>query len=198
MKQQFSWGLLILSIVAVLGAYGWQQAASCSALLPSQPLPVLGTVPEFQLTDPAGRPFHSGALRAQVWIADFIFTSCAGACPQMSDRMSRFQKELPASIHFVSVSVDPARDTPAKLAEYAQRYGADTRRWHFLTGPAAEISSLAQKGFRLSVAEGADPAEPIVHSQRFVLVDRDGRIRGYYLSDDPVQMKRLSRDASSL
>ena len=112
--------------------------------------------------------------------------------------MGRFQKTLASSIQFVSVSVDPARDTPKKLAVYANQVGADPLRWHFLTGPEREISSLVQQGFRLAFAEGTDPAEPITHSQRFVLVDRLGQIRGYYPSDDPQAIDRLIRDAGSL
>lgn len=194
MKEKLFWSFLVLSILAVLGAYTWRQFENSAPAA----LPPPGPAPEFHLTDQNSRPFSSRSLEGSVWIADFIFTSCAGACPQMSAQMQRMQALLPASVHLVSVSVDPKRDTPRRLEKYAGQYGADLKRWHFLTGPEPVISSLTREGFRLGYAEGSDPAEPIIHSQRFVLVDREGQIRGYYASDDPQQIERLVRDARSL
>lgn len=196
--QKFLWVLLLLSIGAALGLYAWQQQPLPPELSSPAALPFSAVIPEFQLTDSQGRPFGSPSLQGRVWIADFIFTSCAGACPLMSSHMADLQKQLPPEIHLVSVSVDPVRDTPDRLAAYAQRYQADPARWHFLTGDPARISVLVQQGFYLSVAEGTDPAEPITHSQRFVLVDGQGRIRGYYDSTDPKMLEQLRRDAGSL
>lgn len=202
MKEKLLWSFLVLSILAVLGAAAWRRFSPVPTAPPgsSAPaaLPSAGPAPEFHLTDQTGRPFSSRSLDGSVWITDFIFTSCAGACPLMSAQMQRMQALLPASVHLVSISVDPKRDTPRRLAKYAGQYGADPERWHFLTGPEPVISSLTREGFRLGYADGSDPAEPIIHSQRFVLVDRAGRIRGYYASDDPLQMERLVRDARSL
>jgi cytochrome oxidase Cu insertion factor (SCO1/SenC/PrrC family) len=87
-------------------------------------------------------------------------------------------------VTLVSISVDPARDTPADLARYAERFGADPEGWWFLTGPPGEVRRLVGEGFHLVLAEApapvAPPAEPITHSDRFVLVDRGLRIRGYF------------------
>ena len=157
-----------------------------------------GQVPAFQLTDQAGQPFTSGSLKGRAWIADFIFTSCAGTCPQMTARMASLQAKLPPAVQLVSISVDPQRDTPQVLAEYAGRHGADPARWRFLTGDPGRIAPLVSQGFRLSYAEGTDPVEPIIHSVRFVLVDPSGAIRGYYDSTDPAQVERLVRDATLL
>lgn len=169
--------------------------------LPSVPtggLPVYGRVPDFTLIDQAGQPLTLASLKGRPWIADFIFTSCAGTCPQMTARMSSLQGKIPPEVHLVSVSVDPERDTPPVLAEYAARHGADPARWHFLTGKPEAIVPLVSQGFRLSYAEGTDPAEPIIHSIRFVLVDGGGAIRGYYDSTEPAQLDRLVRDAGAL
>ncbi len=116
----------------------------------------------------------------------------------MTDQMASLQKELPLEIHLVSMTVDPARDIPAVLQQYADRYGADPARWHFLTGPEKTLRELIHQGFRLGYAEGGGPEEPIVHSQRFVLVDSSLNIRGYYDSTEPEAVARLVRDARTL
>lgn len=161
-------------------------------------LPNVAEVPHFTLTDETGRPFGNGELKDRVWIADFIFTSCAGSCPQITEKMRLLQKRLPEKIQLVSISVDPTRDTPMVLAEYARRAGAQAGRWHFLTGPAPVIGPLIQQGFRLSVAEGGSSQEPVIHSIRLVLVDPEGKIRGYYDSTDLKSVEQLIQDALQL
>ena len=165
---------------------------------PTPALSIYGHVPDFALIDEAGRPFDSVQLKGQVWIADFIFTSCAGQCPQMTDQMRLLQQRLPRAVQFVSITVDPARDTPAALTQYGQAHGADPARWHFLTGELAAISRLSKEGFRLSFAEGGSPDEPITHSVRFVLLDQAGQIRGAYDGTDPKAVHRLIGDAKRL
>ncbi len=162
------------------------------------PPPVQGPAPKFRLTDQSGRPFDAAALQGHPWIADFIFTSCPGQCAQMTRQMASLQSRLPDNVQFVSISVDPRRDTPEVLARYAQANGARTQQWHFLTGEPARIERLARDGFRLSYAEGTDPGEPIIHSVRFVLVDPHGMIRGLYDGTDPEQVEHLVRDVQSL
>ena len=196
MKTKLLWGVLLLALAAALAAYFLR--TQCPVPIPGAELPIYGQVPEFQLTDQAGQPFAAGSLKGRTWIADFIFTSCAGTCPQMTARMASLQAKLPPKVRLVSISVDPQRDTPQVLAEYAGRHGADPARWRFLTGDPARIAPLVSQGFRLSYAEGTDPAEPIIHSVRFVLVDPSGAIRGYYDSSDSAQVERLVRDAKSL
>jgi protein SCO1/2 len=113
--------------------------------------------------------------------------------------MRRLQNALPSEIHLVSITVDPARDTPAVLAGYAKNYGADTARWHFLTGEKDAIYRLSIEGFKLGVDDTmGDEAEPIVHSTRFVLVDQEGRIRGFYHGLEDPDLEKLAVDARSL
>jgi len=95
-------------------------------------------------TDQTGKPFGSRELAGKVWVADFIFTSCQGSCPLLSERMEEVGKRarhLGPDFHLVSISVDPERDTPERLAEYAGRYGANPIAWSFLTGPEAAIQA---------------------------------------------------------
>jgi protein SCO1/2 len=169
-----------------------------------EPLPLLGTVPDFSLTERSGQAFGLNDLRGKVWIADFIFTNCAGTCPIMTTAMTEIQRMALAEklddVRLISVTVDPERDTPEVLQRFADGYGALAGRWYFLTGDGAAIQQLANKGFLLSAAAstGGSAEEPIIHSNRFVLVDRQGRIRGYYDGTDEESVKHLLKDLKTL
>lgn len=151
-------------------------------------LPVVGHVPDFTLTDQRGRTVHGRDLDGEIVIADFIFTRCVTACPMLTSQMANFRRRLGARadrVRFASITVDPEYDTPEVLARYAATHGAPDS-WLFLTGDAAAIRRVVVQGFR--VAMGArtaddDGAFDILHSQHFVLVDRQRRIRGYYRTD---------------
>jgi protein SCO1/2 len=158
-----------------------------------------GVVPGFSLVEAGGRQVTLQEFRGKVWIADFIFTSCAGMCPMMTSEMRKLQDSLPKDIRLVSFSVDPARDTPAVLNDYADHFGADRQRWSFVTGDRQSLYDLSIKGFKLGVddKQGTE-AEPITHSSRFVLVDKDARIRGYYNGSEEEDLKRLIEDAKRL
>src|ERR1017187_9824895 len=113
---------------------------------------VLGTLPAFTLTDQRGQPFGTRELTGKVWVADFIFTACQEACPLLSQKMAevgRRARKLGPDFHLVSISVDPARDTPAALAAYGARYGANPIAWSFLTGPADAIEAAVVGGFKV-------------------------------------------------
>ena len=161
-----------------------------------------GPAPDFSLVERSGRPVTGGDLRGRVWIADFIYTECRDTCPLQSRAMAALLTDLEAygDLRSVSITVDPLTDTPALLSRYADRYGADPERWLFLTGELREIRRIVEDGFRLSAApvDGATPDPVVFHSTRFVLVDRDGEIRGYYDSGDPRALERLRRNTRSL
>jgi protein SCO1 len=156
-------------------------------------------LPDFSLTDQTDRTVSLADLKGKVWVADFIFTNCGGTCPVMTEKMRRLQQALPAEIRMVSITVDPARDTPKALAAYAEEHGASRDRWLFLTGDKQALYDLCLKGFKLPVDDsGGTVAEPIAHSTRFVLVDKQGEIRGYYGAMEEEDMKRLAADAKKL
>jgi protein SCO1/2 len=168
--------------------------------------PVIATLPEFSLIERSGRKISRDDLAGQVWVADFIFTHCSGVCPVLSNRMSQVQRALREEgleARLVSISVDPARDTPEVLREYAERYAADPERWLFLTGKRDDLYDLIGEGFLLSVAERS-PEEAdgsgdlITHSDRFVLVDRQSRIRGYYHGTEEGTVEALVTDLAEL
>lgn len=160
---------------------------------------MLGTVPAFALTERSGRPVRSDDLQGSVWIADFVFTRCPDFCPLLTTRMAELQRSLRPGddLRLVSVSVDPVHDTPDVLRDYAARAGAGDA-WLFLTGPRDAVARLVHDGFKLAFADDGPPAQPITHSDRFVLVDRSLRIRGYYLATDANDLARLRADAASL
>ncbi|MAD81038.1 MAG: hypothetical protein CMJ50_09390 [Planctomycetaceae bacterium] len=166
-------------------------ASGSQALSPEQPqerqlAAFLGDVPEFVLTDQAGRSFGTPDLQGKVWIANFIFTRCQVTCPMQTRRMADLQDQLKKDpvwpdIRLLSISVDPEYDQPKILQEYATSAGADEKHWKFLTGEREKIWQLSKAGFRLAVAEDArNSAMPIMHDSKFVLVDRQNRIRGYF------------------
>ena len=156
-------------------------------------------IPDFSLTDQSDMTVTLADLKGKVWVADFVFTNCGGTCPMMTDKMRRLQQGLPAEIRMVSISVDPERDTPQALAAYAKEHGATRERWLFLTGDKQSLYDLCVKGFKLPLDDsGGTVAEPITHSTRFVLVDKQGVIRGYYGATEEEDMKRLDADAKKL
>lgn len=164
-----------------------------------------GTVPAFELISQTGSKVRLEDLHGGVWIGDFIFTNCASSCPMMSAQVQKLRAALGdvAGVRFVSFSVDPERDTPEKLAEYARGYGARPEEWLFLTGDKATVRSLATEGFHLPVDEPsaedlAQGAEAVLHSTRLALVDAQGRIRGYYDGTDAAAMTRLGQDVRRL
>ena len=162
-------------------------------------LETLYPVPDFSLTDQTDKPVSLHELKGRVWVADFIFTNCGGTCPVMTEKMRKLQEALPADIRMVSFTVDPARDTSKALAAYAAEHGATHDRWVFLTGEKQALYDICIKGFKLAIlSEEGTPLEPITHSTRFVLVDKDGQIRGYYSGTEEEDLKRLAADAKGL
>ncbi|MDP3703450.1 MAG: heme o synthase [Candidatus Omnitrophota bacterium] len=196
----------VIFLPLLLGVLSLDKGGAVAAVVrrviaPPSALPAqYGAVPPFALTDQRNRVVTGETLRGRVWIADFIFTSCAGQCPLMSESMRSLQQAFPnePQLSFVSFSVDPSRDTPERLTVYAARYGADAR-WTLLTGAREAIQRLCVQGFRLAFDEQPEVAqEPILHSVRLVLVDRAGQIRGYYDATDAEAMSRVRRDIARL
>ena len=162
-------------------------------------LPVLGQVPEFELTSQHDRLVHSDELSGKIWVADLIFTACSGPCLRMTSQMTRVQESMKEwdDFRMVSISVDPERDTPERLTWYAEQTLADPDIWIFLTGEMDVIRSLAVEGLKL-VVEKEEGSAGILHSDRFVLVDDTGRIRGYYDGTDPDAVDEMIRAARGL
>jgi protein SCO1/2 len=170
-------------------------AGSCARPAPVGPEPI-GNVAEFQLTDQDGAPFGLAELHGKVWVTDFFFTSCPSFCPLLTQAMSELAREFAGepALRFLSVTVDPATDTPAVLRAHAVEHGLPQERWRFLTGDQAAIRELCERSFLLAFGEDLGADGDILHSSRLVLVDAQGRVRGYYDALDPAARKPL-RDA---
>jgi protein SCO1/2 len=167
-----------------------------AACVQPKPLPILGKVPEFELTSQANDPFDSKSqLDGHIWVANFIYTTCDGPCPMMSSQMHQVLLQTAATpeVKLVSFTVDPKHDTPPVLAEYAKHFKCDPTRWSFLTGDQARLNDLGLNGFKLNAVDGS-----MTHSTRFVLVDRQRQIRGYYTTGDDNFMRNLIHDIRQL
>jgi protein SCO1/2 len=179
------WGGLILIILTLLMAFLLAQLRLRQAL--GKPLTVIGQVAPFTLTNQLGRAFSLSDLRGQVWVADIIFTTCPGPCTKMSRAMRDLQNSVPANSRtkFVSLTTYPDHDTPPVLKEYGQRFEADPSRWIFLTGTKTDIASLARDSLKLTnvekpAADRESPDDLFIHSTIFVIVDKQGQLRGVF------------------
>jgi len=193
--------LLLIATVVVAALYGWVRFRAGDRA----PLPVLGQVTSIALTNQTGRLVTLESLRGHVWVADLIFTRCPGPCLKLTRNLAELQRRLPADLPvlLITLTADPEFDTPEVLSEYAARTGADLRRWHFLTGNRTNINRLATGQLLLSVQE-TDPAERedendlYLHSTKWVLVDRQGRLRAVYEGTDPASVRSTERDIRRL
>jgi cytochrome oxidase Cu insertion factor (SCO1/SenC/PrrC family) len=153
-------------------------------------LPVIDEVADFTLTNQEGNVTTLADLSNHVWIADIIFTRCAGNCPIMSTQMKSLQDALPSTgqAKLVTLTTDPDYDKPSILKRYGEHYGADFQRWTFLTGEKGELAGLATGSLKL----GSTPVPPpdrtnsvdlFVHSTIFVVVDKQARLRGSFQTE---------------
>jgi protein SCO1/2 len=201
-------GIAVVGMGIILGTALWLKLAPHSRLVMEQSdssngMKQYGSVPEFTLTERDGSLVSLQQLRGKIWVVDFIYTSCTDTCPLQSAMMAKLQQDYATKPDFqlVSFTVDPERDTPQSLTTYATKYQADSKRWYFLTGQRDRIGRLVEEGFHLAVAtfpSDTDPSGVIGHSPRFVLVDKDAHIRGYYDSRESEAFVRLKNDIDSL
>ena len=167
-------------------------------------LPILVQLPDFALVDQTGEKFGSEQLQNKPWIANFVFTRCPTTCPIQTRNLAKFQKQLKKipggeQVELVSITVDPHFDTSPVLADYAKRMDANLEGWHFLTGSRDDIWNLCKKGFKLAVDDAPPEApSPIMHSSRMMLVDRQGRIRGFYEGTTREGMDTMRLDLKNL
>lgn len=204
----FVLGAAVIAMGVILGTLMWLKLGTPPRVVlmdraGDDGLKQYGPVPDFNLTERGGTDVNLAQLRGKIWIADFIYTSCTDTCPLQTAAMAKLQKEFAANLNvqFVSVSVDPERDTPQVLSAYADKHDADRRRWYFLTGQRDEVIKLMRDGFHLSVAALPDSGQGngiIPHSSRFVLVDGQAQIRGYYDSRAMDGVARLRNDIETL
>jgi cytochrome oxidase Cu insertion factor (SCO1/SenC/PrrC family) len=150
-------------------------------------LPIYGQIADFTLTNQDGQVTTLADLTNHVWVADIIFTRCAGPCPRMTGQMKSVEAQLPpdSDTKLVTLTTDPDYDSPAILKRYGQHYDADFNRWIFLTGTKAEVANLAAGSLKLGSTPIApkdqqNAADLFIHTTIFVLVDKHARLRGIF------------------
>jgi protein SCO1/2 len=199
--RRLLFALLVVFLIAVIPAI---VVPTLMCRPEPKPPPDLGAVTPFALVDETGAPFTEAALRGKVTIVSFIFTRCDTICPVIAMKTARVQDktfDIGGSLKLVSFSVDPDHDTPARLTEFAQRYGAKPERWRFVTGPYDKVHALIEGPFMTSMMKKPDRPSgvpDIAHGGYFLLVDPDLHIRGVYDSDLINQLDALMRDARYL
>ena len=196
--QVVVWSVLALVIAAIVLLYVREQSRKSD-------LPVYGSIQPFTLTNHLGSPFTLSDLKGKVWVADIIFSRCAGPCPTMTQEMATLQKTFSAEddLHLVTLTTDPDYDSPAILKRYAGKFEADPATWNFLTGTKAEIKNLAIDGLKLAAVEKEEELQQnendlFIHSTTFILVDKQGRVRGAYESLEPGFQEKIAADIREL
>lgn len=176
-------------------SFAWPVYRSLHRELPP-PLPVYYIAPEFKLTNEFGKEFGSKELNGHYYIANFMFTSCPSTCPALMEKMDQVQKRirgLGTKAQIVTFTVDPETDTPEVLYKFARKRNTNPYIWNFLTGPRKDLQKIVVDGFKVPMGEKS-PVEKkletqtitlmdIAHSDKVVLVDDKGRVRGYYNTD---------------
>lgn len=204
--------MFICGIGAIALAAVWQIYAKNAADPSKDALPVYGDVGEFEFEfdNYDGRKISDELLRGKVWVVDFIFTTCGGLCPVMTTAMRTVQESTksdpalgPDTLRLLSISTDPTVDTPARLRAYAEQFDVDPSRWHLVRGDFRTVQRFSQQALKLGLERATttqidEGAEKVIHSNKFVLVDRRGRIRGHYAGTSPGEVQQLIADIARL
>ena len=213
MKKILAFGLVI--IISVIVAYfmitGKKNTKAPDVLNPidlnpetvDQDLLQVGQghkIGEFSFTNQDGQPIGLKDLKGKVFVAEYFFTTCQTICPRMNDQMQRIQQAFKEETNFkiLSFTVNPEVDTVEQLKRYAQEHQAIAGKWHFLTGEKTKLYEAARKYFFLlkksEVENQGDVGSDFIHTNNFVLIDREQRIRGYYDGTNPKEVDKLIRD----
>jgi protein SCO1/2 len=199
----------------------WIVIASCTEQKKVRVLPIVGNydveydtingkevtdtiypkIPNFTYLNQDSMQITSSAMKGKVWIADFFFTSCPSICPKMTSQMKRLAiltKDLEKHIQFISFSINPIYDTPTQLRAYRKHYGVTAKNWQFFTGDEEATHALGVDYFQVFANKDIESAGGYAHSPAFVLVDKEGYVRGVYIGTDTKQVDLLQKDVRKL
>jgi protein SCO1/2 len=196
--RPFVWVIVFAAAAALIGG-AYLVLKDTRPAPPSAPLEKFAQVPAFEFTDQTGTTFGSENLQGKIWIANFIFTRCKGPCPLISTRMAELNgklKKIHDGVKLASFTVDPEYDTPEVLSKYGANLGANPADWKFLTGTPEATNEIIVKGLLQPISK--EPDGTPAHSQRFVIVDGDGWIRGFQNGEDPEVVQKLMVDIGEL
>lgn len=158
-------------------------------------------VPDFQYLNQDSVMITSKSMKGKIWVADFFFTSCPTICPPMTSQMKRLNimtKDLSKYLQFMSFTIDPDTDTPSQFRTYIQEHGITAQNWSFFTGDEDATYALAEEFFHVGAQRNAEAAGGFEHNDTFVLVDRDGYVRGLYRGSETKEVNRLEKDIRKL
>src|SRR3990172_6196526 len=158
------------------------------------------SIPQFQFTDQQGRTLTDKELEGKFFVADFFFTSCQSICPKMAAQLYRVQHKFKDVDDFAILShtVHPENDSVSVLGAYADKVHAIGDKWHFVTGDKKAIYDIARHGYFVTAMEGDGGPDDFIHSERFILVDKKRRIRGYYDGTSTAEVNNLIDDIKAL
>ncbi len=191
--QKIAWGALIFVVLlSPIGFMEWQKQVAEN----NKPLPVFREIPSFTLEDGNKQPIGLDDLKGKIWVAQFFFSRCVGVCPVTTAHLAQIHRAyvLEKDIQLVSITVDPDNDQGETLLEYGKKFQANPDKWYFLSGDISDIQKLSEKGFGLAASQD----NMLNHSNRFVLVDADATIRGYYDGMEQKSTDQLFRDIAKL
>jgi protein SCO1/2 len=169
--------------------------------------PVLFQLPDFELTQQDSQQIKLSDFRGSVLVVNFIFTSCPMVCPRLTQQMAKIQSRfvgMGPAMRSVSITVDPKTDTPEVLREYGEKYRANFRNWHFLTGDLKQIEEVVVNGFKMAMVQTPqEPAAPtslmdITHGEHFVIVDQLGRIRAFKTANNDQEINSIVQTVAIL
>lgn len=158
------------------------------------------TIADFNFVNQFGDSISQKTTEGKIYVADFFFATCQSICPIMSTQLTRVQdscKNTP-NVLLLSHTVNPMHDTVEVLAEYGKKYGAIQNKWHLLTGEKKKIYSLAKESYLVNALEDDGSEEGFLHSETFLLIDTQRRIRGIYDGTDTLQVNKLIQDITLL
>lgn len=207
-KTSSIWVFVLIALV--LPALAWLIVEAYESRV--QQLPVLGRyditrgskathhIEDFSLVNQDNKAITIASWNNKIIVADFFFTHCASVCPKMTANLKKVQIELnnDPDVRISSFSVDPERDSSARLKEYGERFGIDTRNWDLLTGDKRDLYKLARNSFMIVATDGDGGPNDFIHSDKLVLVDKERRIRGYYNGTSESETVQLLKDIKKL
>lgn len=187
--NKWIWATLVLSLGAIIAIYLHQEFART-------PLPVLHPTGDFHLTNQLGNVIGKESLMGHPTVVNVIFSRCPTQCHRLSQQMSRLQARIGPNIRLLSLSADPAYDTPEVLTRYGQKYAADVGHWWFLTGAKAEVYRFATSDLLFTVLENPDPSHAnledlFIHSADFAILDDQARLRAVVHGEEPDALNRI-------
>lgn len=179
-----------------LSYYGPKQLAKTSHLVKGKSIPdtIYHSIPDFNLTNQDGKPVSLKTFNNKIMVVNFFYTNCPTICNQVNQNISKLTAEYaPNKItRFVTITVDPQRDSVHVLKQYAKKFNADANKWLFLTGDTSTIYSLARQGFLVNALDAGNG--DFIYSDKIMLIDESRHIRGYYSGTSDDDITRLDNE----